>query len=290
MKKPTSPAKFLYLTLISLLIFQSCSDGTSGETTTNDPDKEEWVSMFNGKDMKEWTPKITGYDAGVNHENVFLVKDNFLSVRYEPTDTFSGEFGHLFYKDKFSHYKLRATYRFVGDQQINGPGWAYRHNGLMLHCQAPATMTKDQEFPLCLELQLLGGNGTDERTTGNLCSPLTNVILADTLCKTHCINSNSKTYHGDQWVKVEAHVYGDSLFQHIIEGDVVFSYRNPTVDIPDDPRNGETVNSGYISIQAETHPIDFKSIEILNLCGCMDKKAKNYKSYFVKNDKASCVY
>ena len=50
------------------------------------------------------------------------------------------------------------------------------------------------------------------------------------------------------------------------------------------------VKEGYIAIQSESHPTQFKSIELLNLCGCMDKKAKNYKSYFIKADNMTCLY
>jgi len=35
----------------------------------------------------------------------------------------------------------------------------------------------------------------------------------------------------------------------------------------------------YISIQAESHPTQFRSFEVLVLCGCIDNKAKKYKYY-----------
>ena len=180
--------------LIMFLLVLSCSEEPKSA------DQEEWVAMFNGANYDDWTPKFAGYELGVNHNNRFVYQDSLLSVRYAKTDTFKGNFGHLFYKQKFSHYKLRATYRFVGEQMTNGPAWAFRNNGLMLHCQEPATLGLDQDFPISLELQLLGGDGTNERTTANLCTPGTNVVLNDSLFTTHCVNSTSKTYHGDQWV------------------------------------------------------------------------------------------
>jgi len=150
---------------------------------------------------------------------------------------------------------------------------------------------------ISLELQLLGGGGTDDRTTANLCTPGTDVVMGDTLFRPHCINSTSKTYHGDQWVEVEALVLGDSLVQHIMEGQVVMEFNKPTIGggaisgyTESAYQEGTPLTEGYISIQAETHPIDFKSIELLNLCGCMDQKAKNYKDYYVKADNTTCVY
>ena len=243
--------------------------------------------------MKDWTPKFSGHELGVNYNNQFVLKDSFLSVQYVAQDTFKGAFGHLFYKNKFSYYRLKATYRFVGEQVTSGPGWAFRNNGLMLHCQAPESMGLAQDFPNSLELQLLGGNGKEERANGNLCTPGTNVVMGDTLFTRHCISSSSKTYHGDQWVEIEALVLGDSLIQHILEGEVVMEYSKATLgdgSVKTLADAGPTIKEGYISIQAETHPIDFKSISLLNLCGCMDKKAKNYKSYFVKADNSTCQY
>lgn len=281
----------IFLFCAGAVLLASCA------TSAPDPDKEEWVALFDGSDMKQWTPKFTGFELGENYHNRFRVEDSLLSVRYAKKDTFNGDFGHLYYDQKFSHYKLKAVYRFVGEQMTGGPGWAVRNNGLMLHCQDPATLGLDQDFPISLELQLLGGDGENDRTNANLCTPGTNVVLGDTLFTPHCINSSSKTYHGDQWVEVEALVLGDSLIQHILEDEVVMEYRKPTIGGGNVDgykesayHEGTSVTEGYIAIQAETHPIDFKSIEVLNLVGCMDKKAKNYKSYYVKADNASCVY
>ncbi len=281
----------LALLFITAMLLKSCAPSAP------DPDKEEWIALFNGSDMKQWTPKFTGFELGENYKNRFRFKDSLLSVRYAEKDTFNGDFGHLYYKQKFSYYKLKAVYRFVGEQMAGGPGWAVRNNGLMLHCQDPASLGLDQDFPISLELQLLGGDGENDRTNANLCTPGTNVVMGDTLFTPHCISSTSKTYHGDQWVEVEALVLGDSLIQHILEDEVVMEYRKPTIGGGNVSgykesayREGAPVKEGFIAIQAETHPIDFKSIEVLNLEGCMDKKAKNYKSYYVKADNASCIY
>ena len=277
--------------VILFLLVQSCSE------EPKEVEQEEWVALFNGANYDDWTPKFAGYELGVNHNNRFVYKDSLLSVRYAKTDTFNGNFGHLYYKQKFSHYKLRAKYRFVGEQMTNGPAWAFRNNGLMLHCQEPATLGLDQDFPISLEYQLLGGDGTHERTTANLCTPGTNVVMNDSLFTPHCVNSTSKTYHGDQWVTADVLVLGDSLVQHIMEDEVVLEFKSPTIGgggISGYKESayveGKPLKEGYISIQAESHPIDFKSIEVLNLCGCMDEKAKNYKSYYVKADNTTCIY
>ena len=259
--------------------------------------KENWISMFNGKDLTGWTPKIRNYASGENFGNTFRVEDGKLVVRYDAYDSFNERFGHIFYKDKFSYYRIRLNYRFVGDQAINGPGWATRNSGIMIHGQAPQTMGKNQDFPVSIEVQLLGGNGKDKRTTCNLCTPGTNVEMNGKLFTPHCINSSSETYHGDQWVQAEVYVLGDSLVQHMINGQSVLSYQKPQIgggNVGGQEvvfgTKGQLLTEGYISLQSESHPVEFKNIEILNLEGCMDPLALNYKSYFIKSKPSDCTF
>jgi len=255
----------------------------------------DWIQLFNGKDLTGWTPKFAKHDLGENFNNTFRAEEGLLKVRYDKWETFNGEFGHMFYKDPFSYYVIAAEYRFVGDQVKGGPDWAIRNNGLMLQAPDPKTMMKDQDFPISIEVQLLGGFGKP-RTTANLCTPGTNVVMDGKLETRHCINSKSKTYEGDQWVRVEVLVHGDELMRHYVEGEPVLEYTKPQIGggnvAPVDPKvkvDGTPLTGGYISIQAETAPIDFRKIEILNLEGCKDQKAKNYKAYYVKDNPKACV-
>lgn len=128
----------------------------------------KWIQLFNGKNLDGWTVKIRGYDLGDNFGDTFRVEDGLLKVSYENYDTFGEKFGHLFHKDEFSHYRMRVEYRFVGEQAPDGPGWAIRNSGVMIHGQKPDTMEKDQSFPNSIEVQLLGGDGSNERTNANL--------------------------------------------------------------------------------------------------------------------------
>jgi hypothetical protein len=262
----------------------------------NDPNKEEWIQLFNGRNLDGWTPKFSKHDLGENFNDTFRVVDGVLQVRYDKWTKFDNEFGHLFYKDPFSYYRLVAEYRFVGDQVNGGPAWARRNNGLMLHSPHPKTMLKDQDFPISIEVQLLGGLGDGRpRTTLNLCTPGSNVVMNGKLHTAHCTNSTSKTYDGDQWVRVEVDVRGDESVKHIIDGTTVLEYTKPQMGggavAPVDPAvkiDGTPMTGGYISIQAETAPADFRKIELLNLEGCMDPKSSTYKAYFVKANPQMC--
>jgi hypothetical protein len=260
------------------------------------PSPQDWIQLFNGKDIKDWTPKFAKHDLGENFRNTFRVEDGLLKVRYDQWPSFDGEFGHLFYKDPFSYYVLAAEYRFVGDQVKGGPAWALRNNGLMLHSPHPRTMLKDQDFPISLEVQLLGGLSDGKpRSTANLCTPGTNVVMNGQLHTAHCTNSTSKTYDGDQWVRVEVVVHGNDSLRHVVEGQTVIEYTQPQIGggnvAPVDPAvkiDGTMLTGGYISIQAETAPADFRKIELLNLEGCMDQRSPSYRAYFVKANPALC--
>jgi hypothetical protein len=258
---------------------------------------EAWETMFNGKDLTVWTPKIRYAAAGENVKNTFRVVDEKLVVSYDQYDTFNEQFGHLFYNKKFSYYRIKLQYRFTGEQAKDGPGWAYRNSGIMIHGQSPESIGKDQDFPVSIEVQLLGGNGKEKRTTCNLCTPGTNVVMNGKVFTPHCINSTSDTYHGDQWVTAEVIVLGDSIVQHFANDKMVLSYEKPQIgggNVSGQENifgtSGQLLTEGTISLQSESHPVEFKSIKILNLEGCMDPTAKNYKTYFIKSKPSDCRY
>ena len=233
---------------------------------------QKWMPLFNGKNLEGWTVKIRGYEPGDNFGNTFRVEDGVLKVGYEQYDEFAEKFGHLFYNTPFSNYIIRVEYRFTGEQAPGGPGWAFRNSGIMVHGQSPESMSLDQRFPASIEVQLLGGKGSGERPTANLCTPGTHVVMDGKLFKPHCTNSSSKTYHGDQWVTVEVEVRGNKVIKHIVNGETVLSYTKPQLD----PQDGDAkklikegaplmLEKGTISLQSESHPIEFRKVELRKL-------------------------
>lgn len=243
----------------------------AGAMAQEKADTGQYVQLFNGKNLDGWTPKIVGYPLGENFGNTFRVEDGVIKVSYDQYDEFKDRFGHLFYKTPFSNYRLRIEYRFVGEQVKGGAGWALRNSGVMIHGQDPATMKVDQDFPVSIEVQFLGGNGQDERSTANLCTPGTNVVMNGKLHTPHCTESTSKTYHGDQWVTVEVEVRGNTI-KHIIDGKTVLEYTDPQLDPEDeygkallDAGQPKMLTGGSISLQSESHPIEFRKVEIMEL-------------------------
>jgi hypothetical protein len=244
-----------------LLLAVSCSNPKTK--------KENWIQLFNGKDLTGWEIKIKGSLLNENYKNTFRVEDGVMKVCYDEYEKFNNEFGHIFYKDPFSNYKLRIEYRFTGNQTPGGPSWAFRNSGAMLHSQPASSMLLNQDFPVSIEAQLLGGDSVSERPTGNVCTPGTNIIMDGKLITQHCTNSSSKTYNGDVWVHAEFVVFGDSIIHHIIEGDTVLTYSKPQIggDMPEGfpLPEGTLLKEGYICLQAESHPVEFRKVELLKL-------------------------
>src|ERR1043165_6103264 len=251
-------------TLASALVLMMASPlaGAAARAPAADPDRKEWIALFDGKSLDGWIPKITGYEVGVNYGNTFRVENGVIKVVYDKDKypTFDGRFGHLFYKTPFSHYIVAVEYRFVGDQVSGGPDWAFRNSGEMYHGQPAETMKKDQDFPICMEGQLLGGKGDGTaRSTANVCTPGTNLVMDGKLDTRHCINSTSKTFDGDQWVRAEFEVHGGGEIIHRVNGETVLRYEKPQIGggavanyDPAVKKDGEILTRGSISLQAES--------------------------------------
>jgi hypothetical protein len=257
MKKISS----LLIAVLAMIFLLGCGSQKSKEG--------EWIQLFNGKDLEGWTPKVRGFELGVNFNNTFRVEEGLLKVRYDEYEDFDNRFAHLFYKDEFSHYIIRVEYRFVGNQVPGAPGWAFRNNGIMIHGQSAESMEVEQNFPTSIEVQLLGGDGAATRSTANLCTPGTNVVFDGNLHLDHCKNSTSDTFHGDQWVTVEIEVHGGEVIRHFVNGVQVMEYNQPQLDERDGtyakllPASGDKIlHKGTISLQGESHPTDFRKIEL----------------------------
>lgn len=235
--------------------------------------KSEWIPLFTGLDLDDWIVKVHHHDAGVNFGNTFRVEDGMIKVRYDQYGDFNDQFSHLYYKQPFSHFHLKLEYRFTGELQKGAPEYTLLNSGIMFHSQDPRDMLKEQNRPISVEMQFLAGLGDGKpRPTGNMCSPGTEIVYKGKMYDGHCLNSTSKTFDRDAWVTAELIVLGDSLITHIINGDTVLQYSKPTmgggvVQGYDSAiwQPGKPLTSGYIALQSEGQPIDFRNIELRNL-------------------------
>ncbi|QEG22678.1 3-keto-disaccharide hydrolase [Mariniblastus fucicola] len=233
---------------------------------------EKWVPLFNGKDLKGWTPKISGHPLGENYADTFRVEEGVLKCEYDDYKGFDKRYGHLYSNQSYSHYKLRLEYRFVGRMLPDAPGYVDLNSGVMLHCQSPLSLKLHQGFPASVEMQFLADLGTGKRQTGNVCTPGTHLVYDGKFTKQHIVESSGPTLPPDEWVSVEMEVHGHDLIIYRVRGEEVLRYTQPQLDPDSDEgkplvANGANLKlaSGHIALQAEAQRVWFRNIEILPL-------------------------
>jgi hypothetical protein len=289
---PRSPLRALLLAAALLLALAPAAVAQAGARPG------DWVQLFNGRDLDGWIVKTHHHEVGEDTLRTFRVEDGIIKVRYDRYGDFNDQFSHLFYHEPFSYYLLAVEYRFASPHAPGAPSYTELNSGVMIHSQDPRTILKEQDWPISVEVQLLAGLPDGKpRPTGNMCSPGTDVVYNGRVDPRHCINSSSKTYRPGDWVRVEALVLGDSVVKHIVDGDTVLVYTKPQmgggVATGYDPalwHPGQPLKSGYVALQSEGQPVEFRKVELLNLEGCTDRKASNYRSYYLKSNSAACVY
>ena len=240
-------------------------------TATPPPAAEPvWETIFDGETLTGWTPKIVGQPAGEDTAQIFRAENGVLSVSYDGYEAFGSAFGHLFYSEDLSDYRLRFDYQFRGVQTEGGPGWAFMNSGVMVHAQAPDTMDVAQAFPVSVEAQLLGtSEQTPGRTTANICTPGTHIVIDDDLITQHCIDSETLAQPAGDWVTFEILVRNSDLMELKIDGAAAFSLNQPQFDTSD--RDVERlglsglVGHGHFALQAESHPVAFRNIQLMRL-------------------------
>lgn len=253
--------KNLIVLLTFIVLLASCRNSS--------PQKENWIQLFNGENLDGWIIKIKGSPVGENYKNTFRVEEGVMKVSYSEYGTFNNEFAHIYYKTPFSSYRLRVEYRFTGEQCPGGPSWVYRNSGIMFHSQSPESVLIDQDFPVSVEAQFLGATGEEIRPTMNVCTPGTHIVIDTAFITEHCTSSSSKTFYDDVWVTAEIIVYADSVIHHLVNGDTVLTYSRPQIggDKPEGfpHADGTPLKEGYIALQGESHPMEFRKVELLVL-------------------------
>jgi hypothetical protein len=277
-------------TLIALLTLFVLQSSALADWRSAPP--SDWQTIFNGRNLDGWVVKLAHHEVGDNYADTFRVENGVIRVMYDKYGDFGARFGHLFYKQELSHYVLALEYRFIGEQVKGGPSYAKLNSGVMVHSQAPETILKDQDWPVSVEAQFLAGG----RTTMNVCTPGTEIFMKGEMVKAHCTNSTSRIYGNDEWVAVQVEVLGSERVRHLIDGQTVLQYETPTIGggvangfDPAIKKDGKILDRGYIGLQAESQPVEFRNVRLLNLSGCMTPASPAYRAYFVHRDDARCT-
>jgi hypothetical protein len=250
-----------------------------------------WTSIFDGRSLDGWVVKLAHHAVSDNYGHTFRVRDGAIRVDYDEYDTFGARFGHLFYDRRLSHYVLALEYRFFGQQMAGGPSYAKLNSGVMIHSQDPRSILKDQDWPVSVEAQFLAGG----RTTMNVCTPGTEIFMKGAMVKAHCTDSTSKVHADGDWVRVEVEVLGGERVRHYADGQLVLEYETPAIGggvatgfDPSVKVDGKRLTEGYVGLQAESQPVEFRNIRLLDLTGCADPASPAYRPWVVYADNTRC--
>jgi hypothetical protein len=283
------------MAVVAVLAGAGASGVQAQPTPWTEAPAADWAQLFDGQSLDDWTPKLRGRALGEDPQRTFRVEDGKLVVRYDRYTEFADQFGHLFWREPLSHYVLAVEVRFAGTQLPDAPAWARMNSGVMVHAQSPESMLRDQDFPISIEVQLLAGAPGETRHTANLCTPGTHVERGGELVTQHCVDSSSRTVAAGEWARVEIVVAGNERIEHRVDGEVVLAYERPQIGggvvgghDPAVKRDGEPLERGWIALQSESHPVEFRKVELLKLRGCTDVSSPGYRSYFLASDAAAC--
>ncbi|KAA9014995.1 3-keto-disaccharide hydrolase [Sphingobium limneticum] len=232
-----------------------------------------WEPIFDGKSLDGWTPKITGRALGEDPLHMFIVQDGAIRVSHAQYKHFDGEFGHLFWKAPLGAYRIRFEYRLFGTSLPGIKSWQATNSGLMFHAQPPETIRRDQDFPVSLEMQLLATPRPTEEPSGNVCTPGTTVLFEGKRDPRHCILASGSPLPAGRWTRAELEVLPSGDVTHYIDGKAVLRYSAIELD-PEDADAKPLIAAaggalqltrGYIALQGEGHPIEFRNIELQRL-------------------------
>jgi hypothetical protein len=228
------------------------------------------VKIFNGQDLTGWVPLIKKSAFNVNYQNTFRADpaNQIIRVTYEdyPDTDFDGRYGMLYYDKYLTDYRVRLTYRFREPQAQNPSQWGKNNTGLMLFGIDPRDVMGDPDFPPAIEIQLLGTPSTGGTNNANLCQPggmwVSKLFGENNGSGNGCKASKSgPAPTAGEWVTIEAEVLvsGETkIYQHPETITPVLSISGPMY-------NNQPVLGGYMAIQSESQPVEFKDIELKEL-------------------------
>jgi hypothetical protein len=94
---PTRRKRVLLTASTAIAVLLVACAGARMGSAANDPDRQEWIDLFNGKNLDGWTAKIAKHEVGENFGNTFRVVDGVIQARYDGYGgNYNAQFGHLY--------------------------------------------------------------------------------------------------------------------------------------------------------------------------------------------------
>jgi hypothetical protein len=261
--------------LCAIIAAFACGCAATVATTEHQQPARKWQPLFDGRTLNGWTPKVVGYPAGEDPLQTFRVKDGVIYVSYDKYGgKMDGRWAHLFYKEPFKAFHLSLDYRFVGEEMLPLRPTPV-NSGVMFDSQSPESMALGQGYPIAVEGQLLGAYPAGPpRFNGSFCTMGTKIFGQDKDLG-HCVASSVAPASMGTWVHYELEVTADGHASESIDGKSTVSVdrveldpsftRFPIKNLIEAANGRLQLNGGYIALQSEGHPIEFRNIRIMPL-------------------------
>jgi hypothetical protein len=213
-----------------LLLFVAVISGFLLSACTSD----HKVLLFNGKDLDNWD-KVVFEDADV--DDVFQVEDGLIKVLGVPN-------GYMVTRDSYSDYQLHVEWRWAEEPS---------NSGVLLHVQE----TNLQEFPLCIEAQLMNSNAGDIVMIGQGAG----VSVGDS---TYLVSPGGSRFKvARKFGETSEKPAGEwNAYEITCRGDQIELKVNGVLQ---NKATGSTLESGQIALQSEGSPIEFRNVYLIPL-------------------------
>jgi|BioPla2DNA2_1021312.scaffolds.fasta_scaffold17704_2 hypothetical protein len=192
--------------------------------------QDKTVPLFNGKDLAGWVVFTNPADSTTDAAGTFTVKDGVLAVRGQP-------YGYIRTEKQYKDYRVSLEFRWAGEKGSNS-GFFQRVHG------------EDKIWPVGLECQLGSGNVGDLIGLGGY--PFEEAVqqLGRFQMKPRITDTDPEKPVGE-WNQIEVECLGPYV-KYTVNG--ILANEAAVADV-----------SGFIALQSEGGPVEFRNIRIQEL-------------------------
>jgi hypothetical protein len=220
MRHVTDKLFSLCVPVIVLLVLTGC------QTISGNGKQKNKVMLFNGQDLAGW--KVYIPDEGVDQNDVWSVKDGVIYCSGVPN-------GYMRTVEEYGNYKLHLEWRWVAKPA---------NSGVLIHATGP-----DQLWPKCIECQLMAGSAGD-------------MVLMNGTGIT--IDGQDKQNPNERFVIIAKKQHSTekpagqwNSYDIVCRADTISAYVNGVLQ---NEGTNATRTSGWIALQSEGGPIEFRNI------------------------------
>lgn len=186
------------------------------------------ITLWNGKDFIGWKLFVSDEDVDVN--DVWSVRDGAVHCKGKPS-------GYMRTENKYANYRLHLEWRWSTEPS---------NSGVLLHASGD-----DQVWPKCIECQLKAGSAGDFVLMNGAGITVDGKNMQNVEKQFVVIPKKQKSSEkpAGQW----------NTYEILCDKDIVICYVNGVLQ---NEGSAATITNGWICLQSEGGPIEFRNIYI----------------------------